>query len=401
MIQWLFDRRNSHGFLPNLIKDETLEPNTPAWWDLALNPPFSLEFIFLKYCKLDKIPQTCTLVTDYITGTASAYYPINLNFYDPEIDYISYMDDYSRKRLIAGDFRLLIYYSEGDNPEPEIINSIEQMCTKHKLSPDSIRFAIGNYKLKNTKPFVFFPDGELYYRYLQILENNYVREQNTLKRDKKFTCLIRVDKAWRKIYGSYLYQLDVIKDGYFSYIGYKYKTSHTGLDDIDQWENFDDTLKQDVLSFELKTPIRCDDLSDEDHNNHKLVNHDYYQNAYFNFVVETHFDDDTIYLTEKTFKPILNLQPFIVIGNPGTLALLKDLGYKTFEDVIKETYDKQTDHRDRMSSLLKISFDLCRLSDKHHLRIQSIIRDVLEHNQKHFLAPKVNRINTFLRELEY
>ena len=109
MIQWLFDRRNSYGFLPNLIKDETLVPDTPAWWDLALNPPFSLEFIFLKYCKLDKIPQTCTLVTDYITGTASAYYPINLNFYDPEIDYISYMDEYSRKRLIAGDFRLLIY----------------------------------------------------------------------------------------------------------------------------------------------------------------------------------------------------------------------------------------------------------------------------------------------------
>ena len=66
------------------------------------------------------------------------------------------MDDYSLKRLIAGDFRLLIYYSEGDNPEPEIINSIEQMCTKHKLSPDSIRFAIGNYKLKNTKFCVFF-----------------------------------------------------------------------------------------------------------------------------------------------------------------------------------------------------------------------------------------------------
>ena len=100
-------------------------------------------------------------------------------------------------------------------------------------------------------------------------------------------------------------------------------------------------------------------------------------------------------MTEKTFKPILNLQPFIVIGNPGTLALLKDLGYKTFEDVIKETYDKQTDHRDRMSSLLKISFDLCRLSDKHHLRIQNIIRDVLEHNQKHFLAPKVNVLTPF------
>ena len=28
-------------------------------------------------------------------------------------------------------------------------------------------------------------------------------------------------------------------------------------------------------------------------------------------------------------------KPFVLIGNPGSLQLLKDLGYKTFEDVIK------------------------------------------------------------------
>jgi hypothetical protein len=106
-------------------------------------------------------------------------------------------------------------------------------------------------------------------------------------------------------------------------------------------------------------------------------------------------------LTEKTFKPILNLQPFIIIGNPGSLQLLKDLGYKTFDDVIKESYDNEKDHKERMSQLLKISYDLCDLSDNHHLRIQNIIADVLLHNQKHFLAPKVNRINKLLNELEY
>ncbi len=99
MILWLFDKRNQHGFLPNLIKDETLEPNTSAWWDLCINPPFSYEFRFLKYCKLDGVIQQCTLVSDYISGTASAYYPINLNFWDPDIDYIALMDDRSRERL--------------------------------------------------------------------------------------------------------------------------------------------------------------------------------------------------------------------------------------------------------------------------------------------------------------
>ena len=79
MIQWLSDRRNPHELPPNLIKDETLEPPYTYMVGFSIKLPF-LEFIFLKYCKLDKIPQTCTLVTDYITGTAYAYYPINSTF---------------------------------------------------------------------------------------------------------------------------------------------------------------------------------------------------------------------------------------------------------------------------------------------------------------------------------
>ena len=401
MILWLFDKRNRHGFLPNLIKDETLEPNTSAWWDLAINPPFSLDFTFLKYCKLDGVVQNCTLVSDYISGTASAYYPININFFDENIDYIDLMDEYSKNRFINGDFRVLFYYLEGDKPDPEINRGLEKMYAKHSITSDSIRFATGNYKLKQTHPFVYFPNFELYYRYLQVLEGNYVKKHNLESRDKKFTCLNRADKAWRKIYASFLHNLDVTKYGYFSYTGYKYETSHVGLDDFSMWEHYDDTLQQDILSFELQMPFKCDELLDHEHNNHKLINSDFYQNAYWNFVVETHFDNNTCFLTEKTFKPILNLQPFIIIGNPGSLQLLKSLGYKTFEDVIKETYDTETDHRERMSMLLKMSFDLCNLSDKHHRRIQTIIADVLEHNQKNFLMPKVHRINNLLNRLEY
>lgn len=401
MIQWLFDKRNQYGFLPNLIKDESLQPNTKAWWDLCINPPFSYEFRFLKYCKLDGVPQNSTLVSDYITGSQSAYYPINLNFFDPNIDYISLMEPYSRQRFIQGDFRLLFYYSEGDNPNPEINNSIDKMCQQYNVPKNTIRFVIANYKLRGVHPFVYFPDDEVYYRYLHILQNSYVKVQNFNQRQKKFTCLIRADKLWRKIYASYLHQLDITSSGFFSYTGYKYETSHKGLDNIEQWQEYDEKLLHDILSFEMKMPFRCDDLSDAEHNNHKLIASKYFTEAYFNYVVETHFDSDTIFLTEKTFKPILNLQPFIIAGNPGSLALLRELGYKTFGDVIKEDYDNIIDHKDRMSQLLKSSFDLCNLTHKHHMRIQTILAQTLVHNQRLFLSPKVNRINKLLNELDY
>ena len=56
MITWLFDKRNQHGFLPNLVKDMSLVPGSDEWWDLCIKAPFSYEFRFLKYCALDKIP---------------------------------------------------------------------------------------------------------------------------------------------------------------------------------------------------------------------------------------------------------------------------------------------------------------------------------------------------------
>ena len=401
MIQWLFDKRNEHGFLPNLIKDETLQPNTKKWWDLCIQPPYSYEFRFLKYCRLAGKIQNCSLVSDYITGSQSAYYPINLNFFDPNIDYIDLMEPYSKQRLIQGDFRLLFYYSEGDNPNPEINDTIDKLCAKHNISKNAIKFVIANYKLKNTDPFVYFPDDEVYYRYLHVIENKYVKKHNLNQRKKKFTCLIRADKLWRKIYASYIVQMNMVNQGFFSYTGYKYDTSHKGLDDASLWQDYDNTLQQDMLSFEMQMPFNCDQLTDQEHNNHKLIHEEYFNQAYFNYVVETHFDNDTIFLTEKTFKPILNLQPFVIVGNPGSLRLLKDLGYKTFDTVIKEEYDNIINHKDRMSQILKISFDLTNLSHKHHMRIQQIISQSLQHNQKLFLSPKVNRINKLLNELKY
>jgi len=401
MITWLFDRQNQYGFLPNLVKDITLKPNTPEWWDLCLQPPFSMEFVFLKYCKFEHMQLDCRLVSEYTSLTTSAYYPISLNFFDPEIDYLALMDPKSLERLKRKDFKVLFYYSEGDNPQPEIYDSLQRMCSTHDIHINSLRFVIGNYHLRNEFPFVFFNDMECHYRYIQLLDNKFVKEQNFESREKRYTCLIRASKIWRKIYANFLYQLGHVEKGYFSYTNYTYEVSHKGLDDIDQWVDYDDTLISDLAAFDLHTPFKTDDLDDQAHNDHKLVNQDFYQNAYWNFAVETHFDNGTIFLTEKTFKPILNLQPFIIIGNAGSLDLLREMGYKTFGEVINERYDEITDYRERMSVLAKISHDLINLSNSHHMRIQAVLADTLLHNQKHFLASKQPRLQAVLDQLEY
>ena len=50
-------------------------------------------------------------------------------------------------------------------------------------------------------------------------------------------------------------------------------------------------------------------------------------------------DKGTIFISEKTWKPIMVGHPFIMVGNKNNLKFLKDLGYKTFDKWIDESYD--------------------------------------------------------------
>ena len=46
-----------------------------------------------------------------------------------------------------------------------------------------------------------------------------------------------------------------------------------------------------------------------------------------------------VFLTEKTFKPIILKMGFLIAGCTGSLKKLKDLGFKTFSDYWDESYD--------------------------------------------------------------
>ena len=78
-----------------------------------------------------------------------------------------------------------------------------------------------------------------------------------------------------------------------------------------------------------------------------------YYSSYLYIVTETFFENkaqgqDTLFLSEKIFKPIIFFQPFVAFARPGTLRLMQDLGYKTFGEFIDETYDLIDDDKERL-----------------------------------------------------
>jgi len=146
-------------------------------------------------------------------------------------------------------------------------------------------------------------------------------------------------------------------------------------------------------------PYRADSLSSTDHNDHSLTVQEHYTNAYCNIVFETLFDADGsggAFLSEKTFKPIKHGQPFVIAGCHGSLQLLRDLGYRVFDGIIDNGYDRIQNNTDRWLAL-RDAIERIKHSDLDEFR--RLCEPDVEHNKQVFLTGKRARLNRLLEKL--
>jgi hypothetical protein len=102
----------------------------------------------------------------------------------------------------------------------------------------------------------------------------------------------------------------------------------------------------------------------------------YNQTAY-SLVCETNFENDYVFFTEKTVKPILARRLFIMIGHRHTLATLRELGFKTFDGIIDESYDEVEAAKQRHDMAMEQLAWLCRQDQR---LILDRCRDIVNHN---------------------
>lgn len=127
--------------------------------------------------------------------------------------------------------------------------------------------------------------------------------------------------------------------------------------------------------------------------------HPAFADTYLHVVSETTCKDK-IFLTEKTWQPILAGQLFMIWGNKGIIHHLRNLGVDVFDDVIDHGYDAVTDHRDRLEYLHK---ELDRLAE---LDWPDIYRTTTKRRQKNadnfvsgmFVSKYVDRLKLILPE---
>jgi hypothetical protein len=118
---------------------------------------------------------------------------------------------------------------------------------------------------------------------------------------------------------------------------------------------------------------------------------EWYTDTYFHIISETSFHgpiDNSPFFSEKTYRPIINLQPFIMIGDFGSLQQLRNLGFKTFSPYIDESYDLEQDYTTRMQMIQKEILKLNALSHRELHELYYSMKDILIYNRDHFASFK-------------
>jgi hypothetical protein len=108
----------------------------------------------------------------------------------------------------------------------------------------------------------------------------------------------------------------------------------------------------------------------------------YNQTAY-SVVAETCFHDNFAFFTEKTSKPIIARRLFVMFAGRNYLANLRRLGFQTFDGIIDERYDQETDALIRWRRAWE---QMQWLAAQPQDQILEQIRPIVEHNFTHIMT---------------
>lgn len=246
-------------------------------------------------------------------------------------------------------------------------------------SPDYIKQVYKISRSKFKKPI----NCEVYYYFERrmkdiIIEENFI-PNITKNREKLYLNFNRAVKPHRLALINYLLENQLLYQGFNSlgdFIGLHNTMEKIIYETKSKYKNFN------VGEIKKLIPLVLD--KEDFKKNLAMVNlhsiNQYHEKSVLSIVTETNYEKSCPrFLTEKTFKPIANKQPFILVTVPYTLELLHELGYKTFNGIIDESYDKILDDNERLYAIVE---ELKRLSKYSYVDIVNNCKEIVEYNYK-------------------
>lgn len=170
-------------------------------------------------------------------------------------------------------------------------------------------------------------------------------------------------------------------DGYISYLKNRY-CDQLVANEIDTC-NTSEKVKAELHAITFSDPVMIDLTLTECLQNQYLDDVELYNNTAFSIVTESINTPGSLFVTEKTFKAILSMHPFMMVGSPGLIGFLKQQGYKSFDILFDEEYDSLIGLSDRIDSVVSQvdNFSLNDLDNK-----QAHVQAITQHNRQHCIS---------------
>lgn len=253
-------------------------------------------------------------------------------------------------------------------------NNILLVC----CSPDYIQeiYNVSKYKFK--KPI----NCEVYYyferRMKDIIEEEKFIPNTAIEKEKLYLNFNRLLRSHRLFLMDLLRKNELLNEG-FNSLGdlsaIDYTIDRLFYDTKKKYKTFNSTSVKSLIPMTIDTEDFSKNLALVTLHSIKK----YYEKSALSLVTETNYNyNSPRFLTEKTFKPIANKQPFILISVPYTLELLREIGYRTFDGIIDESYDKILNDEDR---LIAIKEEILRLNKTYSYKeIVYKCREITEYN---------------------
>ena len=322
-------------------------------WDITPYDPLDNQnkFYFFRYVSIDNSN------TD-----EPRYFPVflrNYNFYEQTMDLYQYILDHKdlfvNKKLIPVILDPMEGFDETTNVVIDLANKLKGICDVYLINGN-------NLLTKSENNFKFYITNH----WIHHLKDTPTMPSKLNENHKIFISLNRMAREHRVILTSKIIKNNLRQYGYITWANGR---SHRYKDYTDDYPEVINE-KYDVLDVV--------DILQE--NPTKTIPQKYCNDSFLFLVTETHFNNRTIFFSEKTFKPILVEMPFMVLGNPNTLQILKEMGFKTFDRWFNEDYDLDLPLEKRCDIIVSEISRLSKMSNTERLAIRREMSDILKHN---------------------
>ena len=184
--------------------------------------------------------------------------------------------------------------------------------------------------------------------------------------EKLFICLNYEPRHHRCVMMDKLFKNDLFKYGHVTWN--KLSQNHS-LYNFSFW-------KEKIMKFDMKFDFEDDSnkVGPKRYYSDKFLNLSYL----FNVVGETSEFEDVFFITEKTYKNLLLGIPFICYGATKQNTILKEFGFKLYDEIFDYTFDDFPKLEDRLDYIVNVLNDL---KDKNYNEIYSLIQEKIEFNK--------------------